>query len=86
MKTKFLKFGMPLMVFMLAIVFAFANETNAVESEALTIPGYIFENQQCKPARSCNNEGSLPCLQSGVQVYMTNLGGTSCIVELTDRP
>lgn len=86
MKTKFLKLGMPLMVFMLAVVFAFASESTPKENESSLIQGYIFENGQCKPSRKCNNEGVLPCEQGAFQVYMTNLGGTGCVNELTHRP
>jgi len=86
MKKKFLNLGMPLMVFMLAVVFAFASEPTTNDNESSLIQGYIFENGQCKPAKKCNNEGSLPCEQGVFQVYMTNLGGTSCVNELTHRP
>lgn len=86
MKTKFFKTGMPLMVFMLAVMFAFATQSVTSENESLVIPGYIFENGQCIPATECNDEGVIPCEQGEFQVYKTNLGGTSCLMELTHRP
>lgn len=86
MKTKVLKFGLPMAVFMLAIVVAFATEKTTTESESLTVPGYIFENGQCKPARDCNNVAGAFCMQGSFQVYETNLGGTACITELSHRP
>ncbi|SRX52218.1 DUF6520 family protein [Aequorivita sp. CIP111184] len=49
MRTKILKFGMPMMAFLLAIVFAFANVNNTpVENNAL-ITGYVLSNAGCTP-------------------------------------
>ncbi|MGV8815782.1 MAG: DUF6520 family protein [Gelidibacter sp.] len=84
MRTKILKVGMPIFVFMLAIVFAFANDIETSTDEAL-IAGYIFENGDCKPAsRDCNNLGGPLCKQGSFQVYeMPDVNGTSCVNELT---
>lgn len=83
MKTKIFKIGMPIMVFMMAIVLAFASEKTTANDESLII-GYIYENNECKPAtRECSNDGAFPCTQGVFQVYMTNLGGTACLGELT---
>ena len=46
MKTKILKFGMPLMAFLLAIVFAFASNGKP-ESESTLVAGYILSNEHC---------------------------------------
>lgn len=72
MKTKILKFGMPLMAFLLAIVFAFATEKgNPVEDDTL-IPGYIKgtcvqQNVNCTPTT-----GGPVCRYGGKDVFQFN--------------
>lgn len=82
MKTLVLKRVLPLMVFMMAIVFAFATENNTNKNDTL-IPGYIFKNGLCQTAiRDCNNIGSIPCKENGFQVYMSKLSETVCAQPL----
>lgn len=83
MKTKFLKIGMPIMVFLLAIVFAFATEKTTAENESLLISGYIYKDGKCENAtRDCSNDGAFHCTEGGLQVYMNQLSDTVCSVEL----
>lgn len=85
MRTKILKFGMPLMAFLLAIVFAFATENNAPKDDAL-VQGYIFLNNDCvTTTKLCNNVGGIPCIVGGNQVYSLDLG-KSCANAMTHRP
>lgn len=86
MRTKILKFGMPLMAFLLAIVFAFATENNVPKDDAL-VQGYIFLNNDCITTQSvCNNQGLIPCKEpGGNQVYSLDLG-KSCSNIMTHRP
>lgn len=86
MKTKFLKVGMPIMVFILAIAFAFATEKTTAESVSSSIPGYIFENGQCKPAsRTCENTGGPVCKQGSLVVHQfTNASNTICSFPMTN--
>lgn len=84
MKTKFLKIGMPIMVFMLAIVFAFASEKNTTESEILTTPGYIFQNGMCTLApRTCSDTPGPVCQVGGLIVHKVN-NGTFCSIPMTN--
>lgn len=85
MKTKILKFSMPVMVFLLAIAFAFANENNVPEEDA-PVQGYIFWNNDCIiTPKECNNQGNVPCEISGNLVYSLDLG-KSCSNAMTHRP
>lgn len=85
MRTKILKFGMPLMAFLLAIVFAFATENNIPKDDAL-VQGYIFWNNDCiTTTKVCNNQGAIPCQVGGNQVYSLDLG-KSCANAMTHRP
>lgn len=81
MKTKILKIGMPIMVFMLAIVFAFATEKNTTEDESLFVKGYILENNTCVSSeKECSNSGTYPCTDGvgGPRVHMLRLGESVC--------
>jgi hypothetical protein len=81
MKSKVLKFGLPIGAFMLAIGFAFATESKASEKEAF-VTGYIFQAGQCRPApKDCNNISATPCTYLGNQVWSVN-NGTSCATML----
>ena len=73
------------MVFMMAIVFAFASEKTTVENESAFIPGYIFKEGRCQPAsRDCNNLPGPVCQEGGLNVYlMPNKTGTFCSTVLT---
>ena len=74
MKTKILKFGMPLMAFLLAIVFAFASNGKPEMDDAI-VPGYIFSNGTCElKANDCTVEGNTLCKIGGQQVYHAKEG------------
>ena len=55
MRTKILKFGMPLMAFLLAIVFAFATNEKPTTSNDLVV-GYITSVQH-----GCQDNGNKLC-------------------------
>lgn len=78
MKTKILKFGMPLMAFLLAIVFAFASNGKP-EPENTLITGYIHSNNSCVvlPSHDCTVGGLTPCIIDGQQVFQAK-SGTKC--------
>ena len=69
MKTKILKFGMPLMAFLLAIVFAFAtNETP--DTSSVLVDGYILSNGcKPKPIHDCTVNGNDICVVDGKTVF-----------------
>lgn len=85
MKSKFFKIGMPMMVFMMAIAFAFATEKTADKSEAL-VQGYIFKDGICQAARSCDNSGGPLCQEDGLTVHLVNEGDTFCSIPMTQWP
>lgn len=71
MRTKILKFGMPLMAFLLAIVFAFATEKGvSVEDTALTT-GYIQNTLSCDLApKNCSFQiTDVVCTYNGKAVH-----------------
>lgn len=82
MKTKLLKFGMPLMAFLLAIVFAFATSPEADVEESALVPGYILQNGQCIQVRTCNDLGGPICMYNGVAVR-AKISDTQCGSFLT---
>lgn len=85
MKTKILKFGMPLMAFLLAVVFAFATDNSSLKDDTL-VQGYIFQNNNCvETSMVCNNIGEIPCKKAGLQVWSIDLG-TFCDLPQTHRP
>lgn len=83
MRTKFLKIGMPIMVFMLAIVFAFASTSTikAEDSALALVPGYIMQNGICQQVTICENSGGAPCLFSGT-IVRTRINETQCGSQL----
>lgn len=83
MKTKFLNFGMPFMVFILAIAFAFASEKSNNEDDSLLITGYVKLNNLCVAStKDCSNSGTFPCIDSGLRVHLIKDSNTSCSVEM----
>lgn len=78
MKTKFLKFGMPVMAFLLAIVFAFAtNEPPQTENSLVT--GYIFQKGNCNiTPHECGNIDGPICTIGTKTVYEIK-SGTLCL-------
>ena len=79
MKTKVLKFGLPLAVFMLAIVFAFAtNSTTKAEDASLaSVPGYIFQNGKCERVTTCSTEEGPLCMY-GTTIAHNKINETQC--------
>lgn len=67
MRTKILKFGMPLMAFLLAIVFAFATNEKPTAKNDLVV-GYI--TSMCTPVdHSCQDNGNELCTVGFDTVY-----------------
>lgn len=86
MKTLVLKRVLPLMVFMLAIVFAFATEQISSNTEETLVTGYIFQNGQCIAApKDCNQLQGPACIYLGKQVYLNKVSETFCSVPMTHR-
>ncbi|SRX76481.1 DUF6520 family protein [Aequorivita antarctica] len=67
MKTKILKFGMPLMAFLLAIVFAFASEKSEPVEKDTLIPGYIQGTCELVSV-NCSVSGGPVCQYDGKNV------------------
>lgn len=82
MRTKILKFGMPLMAFLLAIVFAFATEKSLPEEENALITGYIGTPANChsQEVKNCTMEFGPVCKYLGQTVY-SDLGCNSFLFE-----
>lgn len=86
MKTNFLKIGMPIMVFMLAIVFAFATEKTTAKNESLAVQGYIEKDDTCQLSILCDNTGGPVCQTlDGFIVHRIN-NGTFCSEQMTQWP
>lgn len=77
MKTKVLKFGMPVMAFLLAIVFAFATTPETVVEESTLVPGYILQNGKCIPVTTCSTTPGPVCMYSGV-IARTKVNNNEC--------
>lgn len=74
MKTKILKFGMPVMAFLLAIVFAFASNEKPEANDTL-VPGYIFWGNNCVVTEhDCTVQGNFVCELGALTVYGTKDG------------
>ncbi|HCY80938.1 MAG: hypothetical protein CMP04_05925 [Xanthomarina sp.] len=72
------------MVFMLAIVFAFATENNTSVMEDAPITGFIYQNGFCVPApKDCDQISFMPCTYNGNQVYAEKFSDTYCRLKLT---
>lgn len=73
MRTKILKFGMPMMAFLLAIVFAFAAEKSELVEQDTLITGYI--QGTCEPVSvNCSQVGSQICQYAGKNVNRIKSG------------
>lgn len=84
MKTLLLKKGLPFIVFMLAIVFAFATEKDSSDMDESLITGYIYQDGFCVAApKNCDQVSLMPCIYNGNQVYAEKESNTSCRVKLT---
>lgn len=80
MKTKFLKIGLPIMVFMMAIAFAFASSpiTKADEDTSLAlVPGYIMQSGRCVEVTTCSDKPGPLCVHNGL-VASTKINETQC--------
>lgn len=86
MKTKVLKSGLPLMVFMLAIAFAFASEKKTDTNESFVVQGYIQKGGACQLSILCSDTGGPTCQDvDGFTVHRVN-NGTFCSVPMTNWP
>jgi phage/plasmid-associated DNA primase len=81
MRTKLLKFGMPLMAFLLAIVFAFATNPKTVQEDLALVNGYIMQNGKCTFVRTCSNVIGPKCTVGG-STLRTKINETQCGSEL----
>lgn len=81
MRTKILKFGMPLMAFLLAMVFAFATNSKPIPEDMALVDGYIMQNGQCKAVRQCSLNDGPKCIVGGVTLR-TKINETQCGSEL----
>ena len=81
MKTKLLKFGMPLMAFLLAIVFAFATNSKPVPEDIALVNGYIMQNGKCTLVRTCSTNPGPKCFVGGT-ILRTKINETQCGAEL----
>jgi len=79
MKTKKLKFFVPVSVFMFAVAAAFAFNTPKT-GNVLAEPGYIFKNNVCQQDGQCANTAGPVCTHNGMQLFRLN--GTSCFEVL----
>lgn len=91
MKTKILKSVLPLAVFMVAIVFAFATQNNTSFEEDAYLIGFVYNDAgtHCVIAnKDCAAVGTIPCKQSdGKLIYrFSNPAGTMCSVALYEWP
>lgn len=85
MKTKILKFGMPLMAFLLAIVFAFAAESKSLIEDDVLITGYIQNTSTCDPVTvDCTTVIGPLCSFGNKQVFRIK-NGTECHTSLYKR-
>ncbi len=64
MKTIKVKWAMPFLAFMLAIVAAFATVPE-VEADTAIVQGYIYQNGICHTSIMCSDQGTVRCSSSG---------------------
>ena len=82
MKTKLLKLGMPVMAFLLAVVFAFAfTPSPELETALSPVNGYIFQNGKCEIVKRCSTQPGPLCMHNG-QVLRTQINQTQCGSQL----
>lgn len=73
MRTKILKFGMPLMAFLLAIVFAFANNEKPEPVDTL-VNGYLISTGCNTTPHTCIEQGTVICKVNGETVFKAGCG------------
>ncbi len=86
MKTNFLKSSLPILVFLAAIVFAYASEKTEKIQENHLVPGFIFVDNVCIDAtRQCENTGGPLCMQGSLIVHQAKSSDeTFCLIPMTD--
>lgn len=77
MRTKILKFGMPLMAFLLAIVFAFATNSEPIPEDMALVNGYIMQDGKCVFVRQCSTIRG-PFCTVGAVTLKTKINETYC--------
>jgi hypothetical protein len=83
MKTKIFKSGLPFMVFMMAIAFAFASEKKTDINESLAVQGYVQKNGACQLSILCDDTGGPACQDAdGFIVHRVN-NGTFCSIPMS---
>lgn len=86
MKTGFLKLGMPMMAFLMAVAFAFATEKGSDTERDAPMTAYIYNdllNCESVVVEDCNPDRGLPCTtSSGKQAYLQQINQTTCSVQL----
>lgn len=86
MKTGFLKLGMPMMAFLMAVAFAFATEKGSDTERDAPMTAYIYNDLlDCESVvvEDCNTDGALPCTtSSGKQAFLQQINQTTCSVQL----
>jgi hypothetical protein len=71
------------MVFMLAIVFAFASDNKSSNRGDAPISGFIMQSGLCVPTtKNCDQVNAYFCKYNGQQVYLLRDSATSCSVKL----
>jgi len=83
MKTLVLKRVLPLMVFMLAIVFAFASDNKSSNRGDAPITGFIMQSGLCVTApKDCDQINLYPCKYLGKRVHERRNSATVCSIPL----
>lgn len=73
MRTKILKFGMPLMAFLLAIVFAFATNEKPEPVDTL-VNGYLISTGCNTTPHNCTEQGRFICKVNQETVFKAGCG------------
>lgn len=84
MKTKVLKLGMPIMAFLLAIVFAFATEHQAAMDDDSLVLGFVYNDDESDcvvTTKDCTISFGLPCTIGTKDIYRVK-NGTQCLMPL----
>ena len=86
MKTNFLKSSLPILVFLVAIVFAYASEKSVQTQDSYLVQGFIFQDNACRDAtKECENTGGPLCMQGSLVVHESKtLDNTVCLIPMTN--
>lgn len=85
MKTGFLKLGMPMMAFLMAIAFAFATEKGSDTERDAPMTAYIYNDLlDCESVvvEDCNRFEGIACTSSDKQAFLQQINQTTCSVQL----